>query len=814
MTLLSLCLRLPASALTRRAATRRCSLLRAARPGAWSRPRAVTISAAGGWRISDDLGSGSSGGERRGESRRRSDAPPPTRRASEYDRDEYDADPRAERRGRDAARRVGRGGRGGRAGRADRADRDHDRRPLWDRDARDDRGRPSREAARRDQNRGDRRGRAGGRGGRSGRAPARDARDERRDARRDRPTNRESPPSSRDASDYDPATRNDTGQNDWRCAACGADNFARRVACFRCGAERGSRRGVEPRLGPDARGGRRVVHQSRRAPRGDAPRDTSYSTSSYPSSLAEGTCRYYATCHPGLERVVADELSSPLVGASDVAVGSSGVSFVGSPRVGYLANVWLRSAIRVLVEMRRGWLDPAVPGGESVYEFVRDAAPWSEVVPMSDGSTFSVESRVWSCAGLTSTRLASTRAKDAVCDALVDANGWRPPPPRDGHASADVPMFLSLYRDEAVLYRDMSGDSLHRRGYRDAAVHRAALNESAAAGLLSIAGWSSACEASRAAGGAGYRLPTLVDPMCGSGTILVEAALMAGHVAPGLVRTDAASARGDGSSTAYAFERWPDHDPGLLEEILEQAADLGADARRNGERPTLVGNDIHAGALSLAKRAARAAGVENLIHFTHGDCADLHHPALAEARSRDADAAFEIPSDLDELGPVTLRPGGGGVLVVSNPPWGKRVGGAENEARAFEDDAFEDDETGRDGGGAGDGDWSHLDEGEGEGEGEGSGGGPGFGSGSGSDAAGSAEHAWSALGGFFRRECGGATAHLLSGDAGVTRPLRMRARRKRVLGIGGVDCRLLEYRILPPRRDGPTLRELVEEARE
>ena len=68
--------------------------------------------------------------------------------------------------------------------------------------------------------------------------------------------------------------------------------------------------------------------------------------------------------------------------------------------------------------------------------------------------------------------------------------------------------------------------------------------------------------------------------------------------------------------------------------------------------------------------------------------------------------------------------------------------------------------------------------------------------------------------GFFRRECGGATAHLLSGDAGVTRPLRMRARRKRVLGIGGVDCRLLEYRILPPRRDGPTLRELVEEARE
>ena len=127
-----------------------------------------------------------------------------------------------------------------------------------------------------------------------------------------------------------------------------------------------------------------------------------------------------------------------------------------------------------------------------------------------------------------------------------------PAPPARGHASADVPMFLSLYRDEATLYRDMSGESLHRRGYRDAAIHRAALNESAAAGVLALAGWADACDKARRSTGADpqneYALPVLVDPMCGSGTLLIEAALLAGMVAPGLVRADARGAwpRGGG----------------------------------------------------------------------------------------------------------------------------------------------------------------------------------------------------------------------------------------------------------------------------
>ena len=528
------------------------------------------------------------------------------------------------------------------------------------------------------------------------------------------------------------------------------------------------------------------------------------------SSTALGD--YYATCHPGLEDVVATELESPLIGASDVRVGASGVSFRGDARVGYRANVWLRSAIRVLVELDRGYIDPNVPGGAAIYDFVRDAAPWHEVIPADDGLTFSVESRVRSCTDVTSTRLASTRAKDAICDALVDVNGWRPPPPRFGHSSADVPLYLSLFRDEAKLYRDMSGESLHRRGYRDAAIHRAALNEAAAAGVLSLAGWATACDRARERG---TSLPALVDPMCGSGTLLIEGAMMAGRVAPGLIRVDASRGFGEGGGDdsggpAFAFERWPDHDPTLLDEVLEEAAEIGAAARKKmGGAPVIIGNDVHAGALSLARRAAMAAGVDGIVDFVQGDAADLTHPKLTEftaaALERDGLRDVREPVDLDDLGPTALREGGGGVLVVSNPPWGMRIG-----AR---DDGYDGDDAGD---GYGDGNWDDagdsatLPAGSVRGGESDVGGEPPAGTPRGAP---DVEEAWQSLGAFFRRECGGATAHLLSGDANATRPLRMRARRKRVLGIGGVDCRLLEYRILPPRRRA-SLEELADAARE
>ena len=919
----------------------RTSKARASR-AAWSpspahaRSRSVRAHAAGGWRISDNLGSGGGGsggpderppgdeesfrgGRREGHEREgRERARAPSRGYDARPRDAYDSRPRGRSRGgrddsrnhdpgfssRDSSRdsssssrefggrgRAGRGGRGGRGGarggrgRGDRGGRGRGARASFRDDFRDESFYGVKRGGERD-----------GRderdesfyGGSDAESPAEFAGDSSHGSHDDQ---------ARPFHNADPSKRNDTGQNDWDCGACGADNFARRDACFRCGAARGAvetDRSVRPD-GPKARASRDpdVLNSfEARAPsrddsfkqrrnaggggdRWDVSREGVGSAresdgGSERAPIPAGCSRFYATCHPGLEEVVAAELRAFPIEALDVRAGASGVYFVGTKKTGVLANVWLRSAVRVLVELRHGWLDSSAPGGAAVYDFVRYAVPWPEVVPERTRSTFSFESRVWSCTDVTSTRLAVTRAKDAVCDALVDANGWRPPPPARGHASADVPMFLSLYRDEATLYRDMSGESLHRRGYRDAAIHRAALNESAAAGVLALAGWADACDKARQ-GESGadegletdkthktYALPVLVDPMCGSGTLLIEAALLAGMVAPGLVRADAArrrSARGGGfepegaefeddgrggfverahTHTAYAFERWPDHDRAVLDEVLAEAEALGAEARRRGAKPVLIGNDRHGGALGLARRAAIAAGVDGMISFTQGDCGDLTHPALDAAREAEV-AYFERLKygesekygegfvDLDALGPVTTRPGGGGVLVVSNPPWGKRLdvgGGRDADGQRRSAKRWGARERGGDGYGeeeAGDDfflDARNADAEEAREEDSDSVGGTNssletFGEEDDDET----RSAWQSLGVFFRRECAGATAHLLSGDAGATRPLRMRAKKKRVLGVGGVDCRLLEYRVLPPKRE-KNLADLAREARE
>eukprot|EP00899_Mesostigma_viride_P021310 jgi/Mesvir1/29180/Mv25947-RA.2 len=180
---------------------------------------------------------------------------------------------------------------------------------------------------------------------------------------------------------------------------------------------------------------------------------------------------FFATCAPGLEEVVAMELMSANICASKVTVGKAGVEFTGDMAVGYRANLWLRSAVRVLLLLSEGPLDPSQEGGDSVYEFVKSSVDWPQL--LHDGRamrsrgeapllTFSVDARVALCSTFNNSHMASTRAKDAICDALRDATGSKPPKPQSTR-EADVPLFLSLFKDNALLYRDMSGQSLHKR---------------------------------------------------------------------------------------------------------------------------------------------------------------------------------------------------------------------------------------------------------------------------------------------------------------------------------------------------------------
>ena len=285
----------------------------------------------------------------------------------------------------------------------------------------------------------------------------------------------------------------------------------------------------------------------------------------------------------------------------------------------------------------------------------------------SSPGTISVDARVGACTDLAGSRLAATIVRDAVCDADRDATGRRPPPPPEtssfNSSTVDLPIFVAAHRDVVWLYRDTSGDSLHRRGYRTGSkVHAAALNEAAAAGVLAAAGWPARVAAAErdfiaSSSSSNSNVLSLVDPMCGSGTLLIEAALAATHTAPGLSRT------------RWPFLRWRDFDQGLWRSVREKAA---AAARRDGMTSRsgggsskrlfrLAGRDCHEGALALAQRGAYEAGVDHLIDFDLGKCAEW-------------------------------RPGGGGegnecrpTLVVTNPPWGRRLLGSRDrfDAPAF-----------------------------------------------------------------------------------------------------------------------------------
>jgi putative N6-adenine-specific DNA methylase len=310
--------------------------------------------------------------------------------------------------------------------------------------------------------------------------------------------------------------------------------------------------------------------------------------------------RYFATCARGLEPILAAELRA--LAARDVAPGRGGVAFAGGKALLYRANLWLRTAVRVLQPI----LESEVHSPEALYEAVR-SVDWSQY--LTTEHTIAVDCNVRD-SKITHSQYAARRVKDAVCDQFLDRLGRRP------SVDPDEPMVglnLHVFKNHAVLSLDSSGMSLHKRGYRPV-LTKAPLNEALAAALVLRSGWR---------GGGPF-----ADPLCGSGTLPIEAAWVALNRPPGLTRR------------RFGFQGWMDYDVRLWTSIRDEAR------KGVGKQPAfpVVGSDVRQDAVDFARTNARAAGVGHLLRFDRRDLTEFRPPS----------------------GPRGT--------VICNPPYGERIG--------------------------------------------------------------------------------------------------------------------------------------------
>ncbi len=299
---------------------------------------------------------------------------------------------------------------------------------------------------------------------------------------------------------------------------------------------------------------------------------------------------FFAATAPGLESLAAAELRSLGIDAPQVEPG--GVAFTGPLEALYRANLGLRTASRVTMRL-------ATFPARTWFELERHAGKvsWGDVLAPGVVPDFEVTSR--------KSRLYHLRG---IAERLTT---WLGAPSGDGPPQRFI---VRVVRDRVTISADSSGELLHRRGYRQETA-RAPMRETLAAAMLLAAGW--------------HAERPLLDPFCGSGTLPIEAALMARRIAPGLSR-------------AFAFEQWPVHEASTWERLCEEAR-----SRVLPRSPVaLVGSDRDAGAIGAAQANAERAGV--------ADDVLLRHAALSAATS---------PGD--------------GAVILANPPYGARVGGPD-----------------------------------------------------------------------------------------------------------------------------------------
>ena len=298
----------------------------------------------------------------------------------------------------------------------------------------------------------------------------------------------------------------------------------------------------------------------------------------------------------GLENVLAEELTQ--LGANDIQVGRRMVSYKGDLEMLYRSNFQLRTAIRVLKPIRHFRATSA----DEVYEAVK-AIDWTEY--LSNDTTFAVDSVVYSTE-FRHSKFVAYKVKDAIVDQFREKTGNRP---NIRVTNPDIQLNIHIAEYDCTLSLDSSGESLHRRGYRQEAVE-APLNEVLAAGIILMTGWRGETD--------------FIDPMCGSGTLPIEAALIAKNMAPGLFRQ------------GYAFEKWPDFDAELFEQIYND------DSQEREFAHHVYGYDNNRQAIAIAERNVKAAGLANDVSIQFQDFADFVKP---EEKS----------------------------IIVTNPPYGERL---------------------------------------------------------------------------------------------------------------------------------------------
>lgn len=298
----------------------------------------------------------------------------------------------------------------------------------------------------------------------------------------------------------------------------------------------------------------------------------------------------------GLEEVLARELTD--LGANNVEIQRRAVSFTGDKALMYKANIHLRTAIRVLKPIKTF----RASNPDDVYAEVKKIN-WS--LYMDENTTFAIDATVYS-EQFTHSRFVTYRVKDAIVDWFTEKNNKRP---NISLENPDIQINVHISQKICTISLDSSGESLHKRGYRTSQ-NEAPINEALAAGMLLLAGWDGQSD--------------FMDPMCGSGTLLIEAGLIALNIPPGLYRP------------SFGFEKWHDFDEEIFQQVYQDDS---------GERDfmfKIYGSDVSQRAIKICEQNIKSAGLGKYIHL-------------------------EVKS-VKDIDPRTEP-----CLMVTNPPYGERI---------------------------------------------------------------------------------------------------------------------------------------------